>query len=75
MKYTVDRITDGVAVLEKEDMSHVEVSVKLLPYNIKEGSILVFDGSSYTVDHTLEAERRRMLLQKQEDLLKKSKKQ
>ena len=41
MNFIVDKITNGVARLEAEDKSFVEVSQKFLPKAVKEGDILV----------------------------------
>lgn len=40
MRFIVDRITDGIASLEAEDRSIVEVPAKLLPKGIKEGEVI-----------------------------------
>lgn len=74
MKYTVDRIVSGIAVLEKEDLSHIEVPVSSLPEGTKEGSVLLFDGSVYSFDFDEEAERKRQIAEKQKLIFKKSKK-
>ena len=50
MKLTVDRIVEGFAVVEKEDLSHENISLSFLPEGTKEGSVLIFDGSTYTLD-------------------------
>lgn len=40
MKYTIDRIENGIAVLEGEDGVMLEVPVQLLPQGLGEGSAL-----------------------------------
>ena len=71
MKLTVDRITEGIAVLEKEDMTHLEVSVDKLPCGVKEGNVLVFDGSTYRVDANAQAEAKARIINKQRSIFKK----
>ncbi len=71
MKLTVDRIEEGFAVLEKEDMSHENVPLSLLPEGTKEGSVLTFDGSIYTFDFDIEAEARARIIAKQRSIFKK----
>ena len=71
MRLTVERITENIAVLEKEDMSHIEVSISELPPGIKEGNILVFDGASYRADNKAEAEARERIISKQRSIFKK----
>ena len=70
-KYIVDRVTEGIAVLEKEDRSHIEVSVSDIGFEVKEGSVLLFDGAKYTADTDEESERRKKLFAMQEMLKKK----
>lgn len=67
-KLIVDRIIDGIAVLEKEDMSHIQVPVDCIASEIKEGSVLIFDGEKYIPDINEEAERRKKLFAMQEML-------
>ena len=67
-KLIVDRIVGDVAVLEKEDRSHLEVALAEIAVDIKEGSILLFDGSVYTADVADEAARRKRIFEMQQKL-------
>ena len=67
-KLIVDRIVGGIAVLEKEDRSHIEVSLAEIGFDIKEGSILLFDGCKYTADEESEDARRKRLFEMQQKL-------
>ncbi len=69
-KLIVDRIIGDIAVLEKYDRSHIEVSLESIGFEVKEGSILLFDGVAYTADKESEDERRRKLFAMQEKLKK-----
>lgn len=69
-KLTVDRIVGDIAVLEKEDKCHIEVSLSEIGLDIKEGSVLIFDGDRYSADKVSEEERRRKLFEMQERLKK-----
>lgn len=71
MRLTVDRIVEGIAVLEKDDLSHTEVSVDLLPDGTKEGSVLAFDGNTYILDADAEAEARARIINKQRSIFRK----
>ncbi len=71
MRLTVDRIVEGLAVLEKEDMTHIEVPVSALPSGVKEGNILVFDGEIYHIDADAEAVARERIINKQRSIFKK----
>ena len=70
-KLIVDRIVDDIAVLEKDDRSHIEVSLSEIACEIKEGSVLLFDGSEYTADKESEEARRKKLFEMQESLKRK----
>lgn len=74
MKLTVDRIEDGIAVLEKEDLSHENVLVEILPEGTKEGSVLVFDGTAYLLDVDAEKEAKERIIRKQRAVFKKREK-
>ena len=71
MKLTVDRIEEGFAVLEKYDLTHENIPLSLLPYGIKEGSVLSFDGETYALDPDAEAEARARIIRKQRSVFKK----
>ncbi len=74
MKLIVDRIEEGIAVLEKEDMTREEVAAALLPEGTKEGSVLSFDGEFYSLDSDEETERKRRITEMQKLIYKKAKK-
>ena len=69
-KLIVDRIVGDIAVLEKEDRSHIEVSLSEIGLDIKEGSVLLFEGSEYTADKESEDVRRKKLFEMQQKLKK-----
>lgn len=70
-KLIVDRIIGDTAVLERDDRSHIEVSLADIGIDIKEGSVLLFDGVGYTADKVSEDDRRRKLFEMQERLKRK----
>ena len=67
-KLIVDRIVGDVVVLEKEDKSHIEIKTSDIAFMVREGSVLFFDGVSFTHDADGEAERRRKIHAMQEKL-------
>lgn len=72
MKLIVDRIENGIAVLEKDDLSVVEVALSALPDGTKEGSVILQnEDGSYNLDLTEEEARRKRLLELQKNLFKK----
>ena len=71
-KLIVDRIVGDIAVLEKEDRSHIEVLLSEINLDIKEGSILLFDGSVYIADEDSEATRRKRIFEMQQKLKNKA---
>ena len=68
MKFTVEAIEDGIAILENIYGEKIEISVDNLPDGIKEGSILtsVDDDFKILIEDT--RERRRMMFEKQRRL-------
>ncbi len=73
MKYTVDRIEEEIAVLQCEDGVFINVSLSLLPEDIRDGSILQLVNGCYTKDFSAEEKRRAEMYAKQQRLLKKNK--
>ena len=71
MRLTVERIVEGIAVLEKEDMTHIEVPAGKLPSGVKEGNVLVFDGKDYSIDADAEIAARERIISKQRSIFKK----
>ena len=48
MKYAIDRIEENIAILESiNDKTQKEVPIKVLPSNIKEGTILTYENNIY----------------------------
>ena len=70
-KLIVDRIVGDVVVLEKEDRRHIEVALSEIGFEVKEGSVLLFNGEVYTADKVSEDERRKKLFVMQEKLKRK----
>ncbi len=65
MKYSVDRIENGIAILEDiTTKEKKEVKLKLLPKNIVDGSILAYRNKKYTLDESEELHRRNSLREK-----------
>ena len=69
MKYAVDSIVDDIAVLEElETKEKKEVSLEMLPEEIQEGNILVYQDNEYYINREYEATRRETLEEKLERL-------
>ena len=66
MEYmSVDRIENGKAVCEREDMSVVELALPSLPQGTKEGSVLKVENGIYSLDESEEKRRRKRILELQ----------
>ena len=68
----VDRIEEGIAVCEAEDMSHRNIPVMQLPEGTREGSAVISDNGLYTLDEAYSEQRRSEILKKQSSIFKKS---
>ena len=69
MKYAVDKIIDEIAVIEDMETQEMkEVNLELLPEEIQEGNILVYQDNEYFIDRQYEATRRQTLEEKLEEL-------
>lgn len=68
-KLTVDRVTEGFAVCECEDLSHISIPVERFPFEVKEGMVISMkDDGTYLRDETLEDEKRRRIIELQNKL-------
>lgn len=72
MKYAVDRIEDNIVVLEDINTKEKqEVQKELLPPNIKDGTILIFENNEYKLDLNEEELRRKKIQERFNRLRKK----
>lgn len=69
MRYTVDRINEGIAVLEAEDGSHISINIDQLPLTIREGSSVISENGVFSHDAEFENERRKKLFRKRQRLI------
>jgi len=67
---TVDRIEEGFAVCEAEDLSFRRIALSELPKGVREGDCLRSEGDGYVIDKD-EAARRRAHNKALFDMLKK----
>lgn len=65
MRYAVDQIIEDIAILENiETKEKKEVNISLLPTNIHDGSIIVYENNEYKQDIKYEIQRRETLEEK-----------
>lgn len=73
MKYAVDKIEENIVTLESLDTKEKkEVLLRVLPSNIKEGTILTYENEVYKKDEALE-QQRKTSIQNKFDMLRKKK--
>lgn len=73
MKYAIDKIENNIVLLESlEDKTKKEVSLDILPKDIKEGTILTYNNNEYKIDLDAEKERKESIKNKFAMLKKKS---
>lgn len=72
-KLIIDRIENGVAVIEKEGFTRISMDVSEFDFSVSEGDVLLFDGETYIKDEAEKINRKRNLLLMQEKLKEKSK--
>ena len=71
MRYSVDRVESGIAVLEDIDSGvKKEVDIKLIPKDVHDGSIVIFEDGKYILDLEEEKVRRKNILSRFERLKK-----
>ena len=63
MKMIIDRFEGLYAVCEKEDRTMIDIKRITLPYQAKEGDVLIINSNTITIDIN-ETEKRRKEIQK-----------
>ena len=71
MNYIIDRIENGIAVLESEN-EMFKIPKSMLPKDAKEGHVLVKNEDSYAIDWDLTKKRRDNIKSRLEKLLGRS---
>lgn len=62
MKYIIDRVEDNIVVCENlETKEMIELDKSLLPENIKDGNVLLFENNEYKLDLNEEELRRQRI--------------
>lgn len=54
----VDRIENGIAVIEREDGNFFELPLSELPESVQDGSVLIANCEGYALDNLATKERR-----------------
>lgn len=63
MKYAIDRIEENIAILENITTKEIiEVELSLLPPNIQESNILIYENNEYKLDTETESKRKEDIL-------------
>lgn len=71
MKYTIDRIEEGIAVCEDSNGNHINIQLSLLPENVKEGDVISAGDSGFAVCREETDERRKQMADRQRSIFKK----
>lgn len=62
MKWAIDRIIDNIVIIENIETGELkEVNIKILPFSIQEGTILIYKNNKYELNKTFEDKRRQMI--------------
>ncbi len=63
MKFAIDRIENNIAILENlKTKEKKEISIQLLPSDIKEGMIIIKNNDKYYIDKDEEIKRRKRII-------------
>lgn len=71
MKYTVDRIEEGIAVCDDGGGNRINIQLSFLPENVKEGDLLGVENGNFIVLSDETVKRRKEIYAKQSRILKK----
>ena len=70
MKVTIDRFEVEFAVCEKPDRTMINTKKDKLPSGVKEGDVLIIEGSSITIDSRETSKRKKQINKLMDDLWK-----
>lgn len=73
MKYTIDRIEEGIAVCEDSNGNHINIQTALLPEGVKEGDIISAGDNGFVICREETEERRKQMAVRQRNIFKKRK--
>ena len=63
MKFAIDRIENNIAILENlKTKEKKEISIQLLPSDIKKGMIIIKNNNKYYIDKDEEIKRRKRII-------------
>ena len=68
LKYIVDRIVNGFAVCERDDITMENIPLSRLPENVHEGSVLIEKNGEFFPDASEEEQRRKAIFDLQNSL-------
>jgi len=70
MTYIIDRIEDGIAILECQNTHEIlKISMDALPKTAREGHVLTKDGDTYTINRDATQKRRDDIKRRLEKIL------
>lgn len=70
MKYIIDRFKSDYAICEDENQQMVNIPIKELPANLKEGDCLIYKNGVYTIDSNSTEARKKRIRDKMNDIFK-----
>ena len=73
MKYSVDRIENGIAVCEDGEQNIINIELSLLPDRVREGDIIETTEKGFAVRRSETDDRRKKLAEMQANLCKNKK--
>ncbi|HBT65152.1 MAG TPA: DUF3006 domain-containing protein [Ruminococcaceae bacterium] len=73
MKYAIDRFEEDIAVLQDDDGNCTDVKRALLPEDVRQGDVLIYENQKWRHDAQETSDRRKKVLSLQERILKKKK--
>ena len=68
MRLIIDRVEGDFAVCETEDMSVINIPTAEIPFDVKEGNVLIFQNGKYIIDEEYEADRRAKIFALQDSI-------
>jgi len=70
MKLIIDRIEGEFAICEKENKHIISIPIKDIPFNVKEGDVLIVEGNAYKLDNEVTKTKKKYIEDLTKDLWK-----
>lgn len=67
-EYIIDRLEENFAICENEQKEMVKIEISVLPKNVKEGTVLIYENGKYIISEEKTKRRKEKIKEKMKNL-------